>query len=221
MFRNIFGSFCNLFTLMGVLTLWTCSRLFSKTLRDDICAREHGDVHYHPVSSWIKIDREYKCLLKLADKINEAIGLNVTCFLVIQILDLSTTFHDAFLLESVILVQWNKILRLVFYSFFAFTIVYFSVDVAKHMRVMKEWLTFPVYSNSLKTGQKWNHNAAIRCIPADRIQLYLYDLETHAISIKASNIFPLTYSSLANVGRACINKMCKHYLTHFNLLPIF
>lgn len=212
--RQLISYFLDLFLLMNILTLWSLSRAFSAMLvqncvhlrgtkmkwgriflaRDLIwkLQMEPGQLsRNNKVIDWQKIDVYFKSLRNLAGLINNLVGTHLTLFLADNVLYYSTTFHQVFILEWEN-VDKTKVLRLLFFMCNIAFVFVSSADICKQMESVQRWL------QELVEKEELSHNG--NRIPLEKLSSLLTQVKAKSVSIKASNVFPFTFSMLGEVS---------------------
>lgn len=166
--------------LMAVLTLWSSAKSFANILKESSpnCL------------NWFKVERHYHGLQHLSDLINEIFGRNVGIFLLDAILFYSRHSHEI-LVEDAVHRDWTKIVRLVFFVGSFFVTITISVNIVNQVHLLKEWLKYisvAVKQEGKEVSPEW-------------IQLYLNDLTSHAVGMKGFRVYPITFSTIWEVGK--------------------
>lgn len=124
---------------MSALTLWTAAYSFSLNLfrngdndklsfnlsKSEIIWDESGE------KEWIKINKQYKALTRLAYLMNLAIGSNITFFLMEAVLYYGTRLDEVFFKETTY--DACEVLRFIFFFCNTSAILLFSADVCKQV----------------------------------------------------------------------------------------
>lgn len=189
---RISSTFYDLFLLMAVLTMWLPTRSFSQYLVLKNTRHSDNDIQLASLRSWEQIKRYLNFLRELSTLINNLFGSHMTLFLVHSILEYAISFN-------VVLIKgggggsggsgsYDLAASICFIYFLGTTcaILLFSADVCHQMEKLKEWLA-PEENRIQLTTQN--------------LVIILNDLDNHVISIKGSNIFPVTYALVASVRK--------------------
>lgn len=131
--------------------------------------------------SFPQVVRDYIHIRKFSTLMNHTFGNFVTCYL----LNTSVYYAVAFYGIS----HWSAVVTRMFYLGGAVIILVISADVTKQVQSMKEWLSY---------------NTNVDLIPQDMLQVMWQELETNQVAIRGSNVYPVTYSLVSNVGNTCI-----------------
>lgn len=130
---RLFGAYCDLFLLIGVLTLWSKTEMFTFSIL--LKNRKNIDIFQIKKSArrssnnpWPEIYEEYKSLRQLSDLINTVFGSNALIFLIEVILDYGISMDGAFVDKK--RTDWFQKFTLGFYFFLTFPAVLgFSGDI--------------------------------------------------------------------------------------------
>lgn len=197
--------FCDLFVMMGSITLWTCAHSFAQQLQDEMLQQTDDDNAFILMSRKLKTDSQlgaydtvhnnYLALKKFTSLINSMFDSNVTCFLLDAVLYYSTSFNEVFI-EGVGFTDWNKSFRVLFFFCNMCIALLISAEIVHCMQALKDWLVFAVLNPA---GRQLFQRKEL-AIPLEEIHIYINDLASDVISMKGSDVFSITYSLLANVS---------------------
>lgn len=120
-------------------------------------------------------------------------------YIIDDILYYSTNINEVFILQQHS--DWTTALRNVFYLLHTICVLIFSADIVRQMEVMYEFLNIlvaldPKSCKMLSMIRKPEENL----ISTERYLVYVNHLGKNSISLKVANIFPITYSLVANVS---------------------
>lgn len=205
---RILSAYCDLLLLMVVMTMWTCSRAFALYLQQTTTeAYLQGSQtifttklrirpKLHSLNeTWLKIQANLEFLRKMSASMNKLFGQNVTLFLSESVLYYSIGFNDVFVEAAAEHNgrDWGVMIR--FLVFFGSTcaIMITAADVTYQMDSLKEWLS--VEENRMQ-------------VELHHLQVLLNQVDTHLVSVKGSNIFPITYGVIANVSKLAVQVLC-------------
>lgn len=134
---------------------------------------------------WKDIESRFEVLCTVCKKFNEVYGHMVTCLVVEIVLYYAIEF-EGFLASGVkhaaSYIQMGFILYLLVSSMF----LYFAADTNRNVGALKDWLV-------LKENRAVVYNSR-------DLTLILDQLNTNAVSVKASNVFPVTFGFVASVS---------------------
>lgn len=201
--RHILGLYCELCLLMGVLTLWSCSKSMAGILRQDIQLQSGNNELFTLTQKWLHgykdqlvaspvvrfkemgcRQKQYFTLQRLTRLVNQVHGTNMLLFLVDAVLYYSTGFIEVFIEESGNF-DVSKIFRIVFFFANTCAIMWYAADVPCQMgNAFKEWMV----TEGIKEG-----------IKLDQLHIFVNDLQMNEISLKASEIFPVTFQVIAQL----------------------
>lgn len=182
-FRRIFGAYYELLLLVCALTLLVLSRNFSKRLLNQQKTIGHN-----------REIQEFYAIKEISDMINKAVGPNFACFLVICMVDYSTSFDDLFLYSQD--VHWSRFVTVPLYFISTCVILLLSADVCRNMDCLSDWLA--VEENR-------------RSVSVDHLIVLVSQLDKNVVALKAGRIFPITYSLVANVSTYNLISTFKKY----------
>lgn len=176
-FRNVAGSFGDLFLLMGVLTLWTSAKDFNEALKEKVGKME---------AKWEMVEMNWRRLQMLTKLINKAYGSNVTVFIAEVVVYYAISFNQVFIEGTgSIGEELSAMIRLVLYFGSACFILLLAADVGHQVQELKTWF-----------GREGNR----RQVKQDYIFVMLNEVDTGAVAIRGHDVFPVTYTLVANVS---------------------
>ncbi len=217
--RHVLGSYGDLFLLMAVLTLWTATKSFALILE---CSPHEEylmsvfmskvqviTLSRHPnykctgllaagrETKWGKVKNYLKSLKILSKLINQVFGSNVTIFLLEAVVYYATSFDQVFIESHRVdggsgHQEYGAMIRLIFYFTSACIILLLSADVCHQMNRLKEWL-----------GQEENRAE----VPQDCLMMILNEVDSGLVAVRGNDIFPVTYTLVANVSKVINVKM--------------
>lgn len=202
-FRNLHSMFGDLLVLVSVLTLWSCVRSFSFVVQNCIkkCESE-DDVNHDLHTEWIKIIQYYKTLHNVSTLINKSFGMPLGLVLISFILYSSTRFHEVFIMQ--VKTDWTSAIRMLFFFVDITAILLFSANIVSKMGVLHDLFRvckptkMPLVNLDGKC--KWCALKHGNYLPFEEVQMVVNDLATNSVAMKAADIFPVTYSLVANVN---------------------
>ncbi len=122
------GFYYDLLILMSALTLWiSASQLTHKT------QLQSEDTSKTSILLWKILYKDYKHIKTLAEMINNAIGLNITCFLLTSIVDYAISFDQLVSGGSSFSSHWSRVSTLLFYFGSACGILLVSADICRQV----------------------------------------------------------------------------------------
>ncbi len=171
---RILSTIYDLFLLMAVMTLWLPARSFSQYLNSTVV-------------TWETIKTHLKFLRELSTLMNNLFGGHMTMFSVHSILEYAISFNVV-LFKGGRSASYDVAATICFIYFLGTTcaILLFSADVCHQMEKLKEWLASEENRMQLCT---------------QTLVMTLNDLDSHVISVKGSNIFPVTFALVASVRK--------------------
>lgn len=127
---------CECILLCSVLTLWSGARLFALSLplsrrgEQTLLTLKKLDFQTPQTLSWDDVRNRYEAVKDLAYGINKAFGHLMTCFLVKVILYYPISLNK--------IADWIKAMITLMYFLGGFSMLLFSVDTCRHVKVTFE-----------------------------------------------------------------------------------
>lgn len=192
--KQLIGTFTDLFLLVSGLTFHFSVKQFRSELPK--VASMHAD--YNQVGStktiqpenlptWIDIYQQFKSIKRLSRMINQYLGTNVTCFISTAILFFATSLDD-------IVTERQKsimLIRVIFIYCNYGAILIVAADINHQIQQTEDCLTlYKEPGNAISIEDMF-------CAGVLRSEL-----EKKVVAIRGSNVFPITYSHLANVSHS-------------------
>lgn len=172
--RHMLRTFAPLLLLMCCLTLWLTVKESLKMIQEQV-----------GTPSWNRIQAVLEYLEMLSKHINTIIGGYVFIMLLEMVVVFSTRMHEAFVGEGDII----KMIRISIFFFTTNFILMICADISRQMHRFKRQIKLAVKSL-----------AGVDNALLAEVQMTLSDLEENLVAIRAADIFPITYSVLANVS---------------------
>lgn len=196
----------DLLLLVAVLPLWSCARSFSISVRSitrDLVRKMTDGKHIIKqefVYQWIQVDTHFKALRHLSNLISETFGVFYLVFMIRDILYYSTNFNEVFIQQRHS--DWTTALRVAFFFCNSTAVLILSANIASQVASLEEFLQIsqpivPSLESRTIGGKEWTHEGYH--MPFEHIFLYEKELAKNSVAIKAANVFPITYSLVANV----------------------
>lgn len=206
-----------------VLTLWFCTHSFTVAVKTSITQNkdQHNQdkfqVHF---IHCVEIDRYYCALKTLSKLTNKTFGNFMALFLICNILCYATNLHEVFAQE--IEAGWTNIFMVSFNMFNTVAALLLSASIGSKMEVFREFLQKPSLASWIQ-GEAGLHRSAVLSpspvgLPLEFIQMYENELTASSVALKAGNIFPITYSLVANVSTTCLSEPCSFIVLIGNIL---
>lgn len=126
---------------------------------------------------------EFSSLRSLSSAFNQAIGRLITFFLLEVVFFYSVELDELFGGMS-----WSEIVNFVVWGVNACAILYFCAESSHLMQTLLDWLR-----NSENTKDIRDITNVVEC------HLVIHELSTNKVSIKGSNVYPVTYNLVASV----------------------
>lgn len=194
------------FVLVAALTLWSCARSFALKLESaskQLKSYERiSDLEF--LAQWTKIDEHYRALQKLSTLVNNTFGPFFGFFLVVDILYYSTSFNGVFVQRFI--GDWVAAFRVFFFFCNTASSLLISANIVTQVGRLQDFLrvnrpaipSVDQYVGCTKVGGGMTKERLY--IPCEHLQIYLNDLTSHSVAMKAANVFPVTYALVANVS---------------------
>lgn len=203
------GSLDDLLMLLVVLTLWTCARSFANAVNHATQELLKNETMGVPVTypafmgHWIQIDKQYKALQHLSSLINRTFGLFYGIFVIAEILFYSSSFNEIFVRQQNN--DWSTAFRSAFFFANTATCMILSANIVSQVEMFREFLNMskpvlPLLEIRGKGEGKPRMLSERYHMPIEHIQMYKDELAAKTVAIKIGNIFPVTYSLVANVS---------------------
>lgn len=198
--RGLTGFWTMLLPLVAVVTLWTRSRSFSTLIRNYIDKYQNANVS--PISwpdfieQWVKIDHQFTALQKLSTLISKKFGMILGLLIIDDMLYYSTNFNEVFVSQRN--TNWMTMLRELLYFGNITAVLLFSANMVSQVEVLHDLLRLckPPLQHVGHSETTVNRGSFL---PFEQYQIFLNELKIDSVAVKAANIFPVTYSLLANV----------------------
>lgn len=210
-FRNILSFIDDLLVLVAVLTLWTCARSFSifvNSITQELERDEYlTSLEFH--AYWEKVDEYYKALQRLASLVNKTFGYLYASFMIDDVLYYSTSFTEVFIQQRQY--DYSSNIRVLFFFTNTAASLVLSANIVRQVGRLHDFLhlckpALPKQGN----GKGWRIQEKCN-MPFEHMQVYWHELQCNSVAIKAANIFPVTYTLVANVSdqvKGQINTLC-------------
>lgn len=170
--------------LLLITTLWLATQSFVVQLR--LCSSDSSIF-----GCCRNLDFQFQDLVKLSTKINKLIGHYLTCFIIETVLFLSINLEGVLAHDSTHH-DWNSLLSVTIYFVVIVSIFLLAANISQKIAYFKSWL-------HVKKNRELFEKIS-------DVHIILSQIDSHAVSIKASNVFPVTYGLLANVRNfTCLN----------------
>lgn len=176
--NSLLDAYVCLISPLVLLRLRSLVSAFKNTLSKSEDKLENG------ASCWLEISRSISYLQKICDGINELHGNLLTAFIFISVIFLASGIHQVAETANQISKLGNT-LECVFILGVICAIYYIAADIPYQMGFVKKWL-----------ANKENLN---RVSSQKELMFLLNQLDSHSISAKASDYFPITYGLVASV----------------------
>lgn len=183
------------------MALWSCSRSFAihvkHTTQQLKRCRAQGYLlpeEFH--ARWIDIDKHYRALQELFSLANETFGPLYLMFVIVDILFYSTNFNHAFVRTWS--GDWSAAVKVLILFVFTAVIFNYAANIATQIEQLNEFLCLT--KPSVLSQDKFISSGKQCSISSDHFLMYAIELNGNAVSIKAGNVFPITYSLVANVS---------------------
>lgn len=151
---------------------------------------------------WAKIEASYGSLLQIANSVNKSFGITLAICIINDVLYYSTNFHQVFIIQPQH--DWHTALRNALFFCNTCVLLMFAANIERQMNCVYEFLDFSVTSKMEKgsawtTTNKINGKGSAYFSPEEYL-LYVNYFSRNRVTVKAANIFPVTYSLIATVS---------------------